>query len=245
MVVLLGFSSSAQAVQIVWTDWTTFTGSIQGLCTMNGTMTTVTTTVDVTYTNEMGISFAQMGTNASEIDYWQNNRTGRDAATSPHTSSFVDNIPTDTDIIALRYQGLQTLSFSEAIANPVFAYVSLNENGYGFDQDFEILSFGHSSDGNDGGYWGTGTSYKSIVEVSPGIYEYRLLGTGEPHGAIRFTGTFDTVSWSSLSSENWNGFTVGIEGTADEIFPIPEPATMLLLGSGLLGLFGFKRKRKV
>ena len=27
--------------------------------------------------------------------------------------------------------------------------------------------------------------------------------------------------------------------------PIPEPSTLLLLGSGLLGLWGFMRKRKI
>lgn len=48
-------------------------------------------------------------------------------------STLVDNRPTGTDIIALQYAGSQTLSFTEAIANPVFAFVSLNFNGYGFD----------------------------------------------------------------------------------------------------------------
>ena len=137
------------------------------------------------------------------------------------------------------------MSFSEAIANPIFSYVSLNGNGYAFDQDFDILSFGNASDGNSCGYWGCGTSYKEIVDLGGGIFEYRLLGTGEPHGSLRFTGAFDNVSWRSLSNEYWNGFTVGVEGTAAEIIPnsVPEPGTLILLGLGLAGV-SLKRKQK-
>ena len=99
----------------------------------------------------------------------------------------------------------------------MFSYVSLNGYGYGFDQDFGILSFGDSSDGNDCGYWGCGTSFKKVVDLGGGKFEYQLLGTGEPHGTIRFLGAFSTLTWRSLSNEYWNGFTVGVQGTAAEV----------------------------
>lgn len=146
-------------------------------------------------------------------------------------------------MIALNRQGNQTLSFSQSIANPVFAFVSLNGNGYGFDQDFEILSVGTQNiDGNgvdDQGFWGTsGNATKNvIVDPSTGDTEYQLIGTGEPHGVLRFTGAFDTVSWRSLSAENWNGFTVGVEGTAEQVFsqvPLPAAGWMLLAALGAL-----------
>jgi len=235
-------SYTASAVTIDWTDWVS-SDTINGF-TAYGTITTLTSTVDVIYNNSRGVGFFQP---SGGIDYWQNNRSGRNPATSPYTSSFVDNIPTGTDIVALRYAGTQTLSFSETIANPVFSYVSLNGNGYAFDQDFEILSFGNAIDGNDCGYWGCGTSYKNVVDLGGGNFEYQLLGTGEPHGTIRFTGAFDTVTWRSLTNEYWNGFTVGIQGTADEVFPpspVPEPSTMFLLGSGLMGVVFYNLKRK-
>lgn len=181
-----------------WADWTSWNAA---------TITTLEGVVGVTYDNPQGIAFAQTD---GGTDFWLDQTGARDPATSPYTSDAVANIPTGTDIIALTNAGMQTITFSEPIANPVFAYVSLNGNGYAFDRDFEILSFGDPSDGNECGRWGCGTSFKEVVEVEGGGVEYRLLGTGEPHGTLRFVGTFTSVSWRSMSVEWWNGFTVGI-----------------------------------
>lgn len=233
-----GSAANLSAAQVYWTDWMS-QSSVQGQpgsFVGYGTITTPNSTVNVTYTNLNGISFFQTG---GGIDYWTNGLfgTARVAATSPYTSSLVDNVPTGTDMIALQRAGSQTLVFSQTVANPVFSYVSLNGNGYGFlNQDFDILSYGDPSDGNDCGYWGCGTSYKNVVDLGGGNFEYQLLGTGEPHGTIRFRGAFDTLSWNSLSSETWNGITVGVQGTAVEVFS-PEPATVWLFGSCAIALW--------
>lgn len=238
------------ALPINWVDWQS--ASDAGGFTAIGTITTPTATVTVTYNNPRGVGFFQDGV-GSELDYWAQGRSGglgRDPSRSPYTSTGptgVDNIPTGTDMIALQFAGGQTLTFSRPVANLYFSYISLNGNGYGFNRDFELLSFGDASNGNDIGYWGAGTSRRSVSGS-----EFQLLGTGEPHGTIRFTGTFDRVDWRSLSNEFWNGFTVGIQGTADEVngcaanptlpqcnpppSPTPEPHTVALLGLGALAL---------
>ena len=230
-------ASVAHAAPVFWTDWQTSNTS-NGF-TGFGTITTNTATVNVTYNNPQGIAFYQTGTGT---DYFTDNGGNRNPATSPYTSSLVDNIPTAAEMIALRFAGTQTLTFSQAIANPVFSYVSLNGNGYAFDQDFDILSFGDGTV-RAAGYFGPGTSTNSIVGA-----EYQLSGTGEPHGTIRFKGTFSSVSWRSLSSEYWNGFTVGVQGTSVEVFTaVPEPSTILTAGFGLiagLGAFAHRRVRK-
>jgi hypothetical protein len=201
---------------VYWVEWTG-QGSGVGFTGL-GTITTATSTVSVTYTNAQGIAFFQTG---GGTNYW----TPPNDATSPYTSPTVENRPPGAGIIALRFAGSQTLQFSQTIANPVFAFVSLNGNGYGFiNQDFDILSFA-GTPGKACGYFGCGNSFKEIIDLGGGNSEYRLRSTsGEPHGTIRFKGTFDTLTWNSLSAEDWNGFTVGIQGTAQEVLAAERAA---------------------
>lgn len=245
-------AATANAVPFYWTDWTGSDLDSGPGFRAQGTITTSSSTVTVTYTNPQGIGFYQ---SSGGTDWF----AGGSGPTSPYTSSLVDNRPPAEDIIALQRAGMQTLQFSEAIATPVFAFVSLNRNGYAFDQDFEILSLG-GVDGNACGYWGCGGAIKNVVDLGGGNFEYQLIannvGGTEPHGTLRFTGTFDTVTWRSLTDEYWNGFTVGVQGTAIEVPPcevdpslpqcrpgqVPEPGTWMLLALGLLGI-GMTRYR--
>jgi hypothetical protein len=68
---------------------------------------------------------------------------------------------------------------------------------------------------------------------------------GELHFDIDFEtegGTLNIYSWANVSTpaEHWDLVVANLEGTGT---PVPEPATMLLLGTGLVGLAAFGRKK--
>jgi len=112
-----------------------------------------------------------------------------------------------------------------------FAFVSLNGNGYSFNNDFTIASYAGSNVGGLGtagnGFFGNGTVIKAVVGAEYQLnYTASALGT-EPQGTIRFERSFSTVSWQSQSNEDWNGFTVGI--------PTTSAAVGKLVLNGLVG----------
>ena len=93
----LGCAGTVDAAPIFWTDWSganigsSSSAAPPGAFTGQGTITTPTTTVNVTYTNANGIGFYQA---TGGTDWWTDStRTVRDPATSPYTSALVDNIP--------------------------------------------------------------------------------------------------------------------------------------------------------
>ncbi len=91
-------SAGANAVPFFWTDWTGTDLDPGTGFQAQGTITTTTSSVTVTYTNALGVGFYQP---TGGIDYY----IGGSGNTSPYTSSLVDNRPTGTDIIALQFQG--------------------------------------------------------------------------------------------------------------------------------------------
>ncbi|ARE39118.1 putative autotransporter protein [Rhodovulum sp. P5] len=233
----IGVASSAQAVEVNWIDWTG-SDNTNGF-TAYGTITSDGETIDVVYNNPQGVGFIQTGTGANYFGY---------SGDSPYTSEGPNgnsNDPTPAEMIALRYAGTQTLTFSQTVQNLYYSYVSMNGNGYRYSQDFEILSnTGQNWDGtgNDGrGYFGSGPVVR--VDNNDGTYSLNAI-SGEPHGTILFTDTFDTLTWQSLTNEYWNGFTIGVEGTDAQVpdpVPLPAAAFLLIGGLGSLAALGTRR----
>jgi hypothetical protein len=100
---------------------------------------------------------------------------------------------------------------------------------------------------------GGGSSDFSLGSDSITVYNY-TQGQSTAEARIQVDLGFDFMTeYSSLSTEEFeifssigntsDGFEIYFLSSAFTISPIPEPATMLLLGSGLLGLAGFGRKK--
>lgn len=213
---MLGAASTVvTAAPVTWTDWTstpTSASQVLGVLNVNGTP------VDVTFTGSY--SFAQLGA-GSDTNYW----------TFPTTyqSSVVDNAPPPTDLIALNTGGTKTISFSQAVQDPLIAFTSWNGNTVDFGTPIELLSSGP-------GFWGNGT-----VQINPAGTGF--FGAGEVHGVIRLPGSFTQITFTD-TTENWHGFTLGVVGLADDGGgTVPEPGVLALVGLGLLGSL-FARRRK-
>jgi hypothetical protein len=178
----------------------------------------------VTVTYHGPSAFVQ--TNGSGTNYW----------TGPaYTFDNENHAPPTTDIIALSQAGPKTITFSRPVSNVYMALISWNGNSGTFDQPFEIMSEGQ-------GFWGNGTFN---VTGSPPFTSF--TGTGEPHGIIRFTGTFSSVSFTDGTNEFWHGFQIGIGALATPpTGGVPEPSTwaLMLLGFGAVG-WAMRRRTSV
>ncbi|MCK6602531.1 MAG: hypothetical protein L6Q77_12665, partial [Bacteroidetes bacterium] len=195
-------------IPVIWADWISGTTGTSG--TASGKFSTSEGDIEISYTGE--VSFIQTGTGTNYFN-----------PSAPFISPSVINAPPAAEMIGLSHATSKTLVFSKPVDHLFFAVVSLNSNGYRFNRDFEIVSTG-------AGYWGSGT----LTRVVNGDGTFQLNGTGEPHGVIRFVDTLSSITWTSLTNEYWNGFTVGTYGFAT--VPVEMTAFSGSISNGTLSL---------
>lgn len=202
--------------QIGWVDWAApVAGQSSG--TLFGSMLVNGTTVNVTYTGNA--ASYQTGA-AGETDYW---RTPTGGAWAAYDAT---GAPTGSDMIRLVQPGQHTLTFSSPVSGLFMAFVSIGQAGievsYDFGTQFDIVDEGR-------GWWGDGT----MTAVNSNY----TLASREGHGVIKFRDGITSLSFTNSPAEDWHSFTVGAT-------TVPEPATVLLLGTGLIAVGAFARRRK-
>jgi hypothetical protein len=115
---------------------------------------------------------------AGGTNYWIPN--------TAYLSATVSNEPPANDIIAFSDPGQRSLTFTTAVTDLVFAYVSINTNTYTFDHEFDLISNGE-------GFFGSGP----VSKVNNGNGTWSLVAqSGEPHGVIQFAGTLSSLNWN-------------------------------------------------
>jgi hypothetical protein len=179
-----------------WTDWTT-----GGTAGASGTVAFPSAgSVSVTFAGQAFSVF----TGAFPEPYW--------GPPGTYTGTLFNNAPPNRDAIVIAGgagTGRMTLSFSEAVVNPVLAIASLGltnadrtlniQTSMLFEQPFEVLSNGPN--------FYAGGQFTPFISVpgtpgSPGTpaTPHALYGT-ESSGVIRFQGSFTELSWTSPLAE--------------------------------------------
>jgi hypothetical protein len=221
MTAILAFATVPAFAATIWTDWTSatvgFPGSASG--TLNG--------VGVSYTGEV---IASVLNGASNIWAPNSSFVGGTVTTSP---SIVG------DDIRLRggFAGTNTITFASPVENPVFAIWSLGAPSV--PASFTFAATPTFEQGGPNSQFG-GSSITVLGNVVSGR---------EGNGAVQFSGTFSSISWTD-TPENFYAFTVGINGPLGPgpgPGAVPEPNSLTLVASGLVGLAGLMwrlRKRR-
>ncbi|MCY7380137.1 MAG: PEP-CTERM sorting domain-containing protein [Gemmatimonadaceae bacterium] len=212
--------ATAQA-QLTWVDWQAPVAG-QAPNTLFGTMNIGGTMVGVTYTGPA--AFFQTG---GEFNYW---RQGGTSAGIPWEAYDAVDAPVASDMIALSAPGLHTLTFSQSLSGMFMAFVSIGQPNSPVNYSFLNGSFDIVDQGR--GFWGNGPLLSSLGGT--------MLTGLEGHGVIQFREDFTTLQFATDPNEFWHGFNVG----ANAVTVTPEPGSMVLLATGLIGVLGLAKRRR-
>jgi hypothetical protein len=226
------FIPSAFADTIAWTHWTSATAGNATAGSATGTVNTVLYgTINVTYSGQtLGL--------LTNYPSW--------GPASTFTGGVVGNAPPAADNaiwITGGYSYTETVTFSQAVADPIFAIWSLGAPGvpayfdFTSSEPFNVLGGGISNE-----YGGTGLTKSGN----------NIFGS-EGNGIVQFIGTYTSISFTTPNYENYYALTFGEDdtltttggtGTGTGTGVTPEPATLTLLGTGALAALGAIRRKR-
>ena len=212
---MLGFTVLPAFAITTWTDWTSATTGAPGSAT--GTLGGV----GVSYVGELD-SAVTNGTSA----IWAPNSSFIGGTVTASPSTVGDDLRLDGSST-----GTNTITFASPVVNPVFAIWSLGAPGTTASFIFNSLSPTLQAGGPNADFGGGPLSVAGNV-----------VSGAEGNGVLQFAGTLSSISWTN-TPEFFYAFTVGTAGSVDDLTPVPEPTTLLLLGTTAAGL-GLARWRQ-
>lgn len=210
---------AAHADTFVWATWTADTAGASAAAGggATGTMPGFT----ITYTGQ--ISQLNGGPSWNPASTWIGGVVGNGPPVGA-TSIHMEGGPNS---------GIETITFSGPVANPVLAIWSLGQPGVQTSFDFNSSEpFTIAGGGPNAEYGGSGLVINSA-------------GTGvtgnEGNGLIELLGVYTSFTFTTPNFENYYNFTIGEDQTVTSTLPttpstVPEPATLSLFGLGLAAL---------
>jgi hypothetical protein len=126
--------------------------------------------------------------------------------------------------------GTNTLTFDSPLTDPVFAIWSLGQPFLAASFTFDATPIFQAGGPNSG--FGGG----------PIIVAGNVVTGAEGNGVVMFPGTFTSISWTN-TPEFFYAFTVGIADDGATAV-VPEPTSLLLVGTGVAGLIATARRRR-
>ena len=137
--------------------------------------------------------------------------------------------------------GSVTLTFSRTIKDIYITLYSVGARSNDSNWYYAAVDYAFSGlpNGIEVFSYGTSPGYDSFFLSNNG----NTITGAEFSGVLKLAGNFDSLSFDIFHDEYWHGFNIGA-GSLASPSTVPEPTTMLLLGLGLMGLAGIRRKFK-